>query len=206
MPRNRQTRPRIEASTRQSFGALRLERMLPKWPAILQVSYRSVKPTLRLIHNQHNSDPQIGEFSITFTQAGGIDGNTEDGLHHPILQIKNFNNWEKFDVQAFIDDEESQPHGKLCKKGYDWNGRAITWTCGIPQIGQALYGLSNYNPPSDQPGYTPGWCTMHVVQHQRNEYGVGADYAFDVVIFDHVSHFSVCGKTTQLHAPFLNSH
>jgi hypothetical protein len=25
---------------------------------------------------------------------------------------------------------------------------------------------------------------MHIVQHQRNEYGIGADYAFDVIIYD----------------------
>lgn len=111
-----------------------------------------------------------------------------------MLQFANFNNWEKFDVQSFIEDEEDQPHGKLCKKE---GGRILTWTCGIPQIGQALYGLSNYNPPSNEPGFTPGWCTMHVVQHQRNEYGVGADYAFDVVIFDHVSGHS-CGSHRSL--------
>lgn len=51
---------------------------------------------------------------------------------------------------------------------------------------------------SSIPGYTPGWCTAHVVQYQRNEFGTGANFAFDVVIHDyageqigHIQHASV---------------
>jgi hypothetical protein len=28
---------------------------------------------------------------------------------------------------------------------------------------------------------------MHIAQHQRNEYGIGPDYAFDVVLFDNAN-------------------
>ncbi|KAI9798557.1 MAG: hypothetical protein M1833_004694 [Piccolia ochrophora] len=30
-------------------------------------------------------DDRIGEFSVTFSEGGGQNGNTEDGLHHPII-------------------------------------------------------------------------------------------------------------------------
>lgn len=36
---------------------------------------------------QYFNDPLIGDYSITYTQAGGVNGNTQDGLHHPILQV-----------------------------------------------------------------------------------------------------------------------
>ena len=32
--------------------------------------------------------------------------------------------------------------------------------------------------------FTPGWCTFHVVQYQRDQNGVGGDYAFDLELFD----------------------
>jgi hypothetical protein len=121
--------------------------------------------------------------SVQFTKAGGVDGNKEDGLHHPIFRFKNLQNWADFDAQYFIDNTEGE-HGKLCKKTYGIGGHQIVWTCGIPKIGTAAFGLSIFKPVDPAPGFTPGWCTMHVVQHQRNEYGIGADYAFDVVLYD----------------------
>ena len=60
----------------------------------------------------------------------------------------------------------------------------LGWELAVPLPGRALFGLSNYNHTSAQTGFTPGWCTMHVVQYQHNEFGVGAQYDFDVVIFD----------------------
>lgn len=36
---------------------------------------------------QYFNDPLIGDYSINYTQAGGVNGNTQDGLHHPILQV-----------------------------------------------------------------------------------------------------------------------
>lgn len=62
--------------------------------------------------------------------------------------------------------------------------RTIYYYCGIPKIGQAAFGISNYNPSAPAPGFTPGGCSMHVVQYQRGEFGVGLLYAFDVVVFD----------------------
>jgi hypothetical protein len=125
----------------------------------------------------------VSPVSIQYTKAGGVDGNTEDGLHHPILRFKNLNNWEDFDVQRFIDEAGDREHGKLCEKKKT-PLRGIEYTCGIPKIGTAAFGLSIFKPVDPAPGFTPGWCTMHVVQYQRNEYGIGADYAFDVIVYD----------------------
>ena len=32
--------------------------------------------------------------------------------------------------------------------------------------------------------YARGYCGLHITQHQRNEFGVGRDYQFDVRIYD----------------------
>ncbi|KAJ4375394.1 hypothetical protein N0V83_002481 [Neocucurbitaria cava] len=125
----------------------------------------------------------IAEFSIQYTKAGGVDGNSEDGLHNPILKFANLNNWEAMDVQAFIDNSAGE-HGNLCKKTKANLGRSIVYECGIPKLGTSAFGLSIYKPVDESPGFTSGWCTMHVVQHQRNEYGIGGEYAFDVIIYD----------------------
>lgn len=123
---------------------------------------------------------QIGDFSVTYSKAGGVDGDTTDGLHSPVLQFANIGDWEPLDLDALIAQQGDKP-GKLCDHG-SWMEQKW-WTCGIPVIGQDLFGISNYEPVS-QSTYKPGWCTMHVVQWQRNENGVGADYAFDVVLYD----------------------
>ena len=34
------------------------------------------------------------------------------------------------------------------------------------------------------PPYAPGWCSMHIVQYQRDEDGVGGVYNFDVTLYD----------------------
>ncbi|KAH7077767.1 hypothetical protein BKA63DRAFT_271590 [Paraphoma chrysanthemicola] len=132
---------------------------------------------------QYFTRPEIGDFSITFTKAGGIDGNKEDGLHHPVYQFANLNDWEPLNVQEILDNSKGQ-HGNLCTKTHVLGTRSISWECGIPKVGTAAFGLSIFKPVDPAPGFTPGWCTMHVVQNQRNEYGIGADYAFDVIIYD----------------------
>lgn len=100
------------------------------------------------------------------------------------MKFKNLNDWEDFDVQGFIDKAGDSEHGKLCEKTKVNQGRGIAYKCGIPKVGTAAFGLSIFKPVDPAPGFTPGWCTMHVVQHQRNEYGIGGDYAFDVIIYD----------------------
>ncbi|KAH7408213.1 hypothetical protein DE146DRAFT_645574 [Phaeosphaeria sp. MPI-PUGE-AT-0046c] len=133
---------------------------------------------------QYFNHPDIGDFSITFSKAGGKDGNHEDGLHDPILQFANLNDWEPMDVQKIMDDSKGK-HGNLCKKTNVAGTQRITYECGIPKIGTAAFGLSIFKPVDPAPGFAPGWCTMHVIQHQRNEYGVGSEYEFDVIIYDH---------------------
>ena len=134
---------------------------------------------------QYFHDDRVGDFSITWSQAGGVNGNTEDGLHHPILQLANIGDWDPLDVEENAKRSESEGAGNLC--GW-WNTAAgterIGFGCGVPVVGKAGFGLSNYEPVQEQGSFQPGWCTMHVVQWQRNENGVGAEYAFDVQIFD----------------------
>jgi hypothetical protein len=121
--------------------------------------------------------------SITFTKAGGKDGNKEDGLHHPVFQFANLNNWENMDVQAILDNSKDK-HGNLCRQTKVAGTQEKTWECGIPKIGTAAFGLSIFRPVDPAPGFSKGWCTMHIVQNQRNEYGIGGEYAFDVIIYD----------------------
>jgi hypothetical protein len=89
------------------------------------------------------------------------------------------------DVQSIIDSTEGQ-HGQLCEKVHTFGTETISWNCGILKVDTAAFGLSIFSPVNPAPDFTPGWCTVHVVQYQRNEYGVGADFVFDVIIYDHV--------------------
>lgn len=132
---------------------------------------------------QYFSHPDVGDFSITYSKAGGKDGNKEDGLHDPILQFANLNDWEKMDVQSLIDNSHGE-HGNLCKKSHVAGTQRITYECGIPKLGTAAFGLSIFEPVDPAPGFKSGWCTMHVIQYQRNEYGIGNEYAFDAIIYD----------------------
>lgn len=133
------------------------------------------------------SDPSIGDFSVTYTKAGGVNGDTTDGLHSPVLHFANIGNNEDLNIDDLLTQQDnSGAPGKLCATSGDLNsgeGGQLAWQCGIPVIGQALFGISNYKPVTSS-GYKPGWCTMHIVQWQRNEDGVGADYDFDVLIYD----------------------
>ncbi|KAJ4345391.1 uncharacterized protein N0V89_011521 [Didymosphaeria variabile] len=134
---------------------------------------------------QFMHDDELGDFSVTFTQAGGVDGNTEDGLHHPVLKVAGINDWEPLDIQAVIDAQGGSIEGNVCKKAKNGAYQSITYTCGIPKLNaNSLFGMSNYGEDYAGEGYEPGWCTAHVSQYQRNEFGNGGKYAFDVVIYD----------------------
>jgi hypothetical protein len=90
--------------------------------------------------------------SITFTKAGGKDGNKQDGLHHPVLQFANLNNWENMDVQAILDNSKEK-HGNLCKQTRVAGTQQLTWECGIPKVGTAAFGLSIFKPVDPAPGF-----------------------------------------------------
>ncbi|KAF1936119.1 hypothetical protein EJ02DRAFT_427783 [Clathrospora elynae] len=98
--------------------------------------------------------------------------------------MANLNNWEPIEVQKIIDDQSDRESGKLCYKTQVVGTGSISWQCGLPKTGTAGFGMSSFHAPDPAPGFTPGWCTMHVVQHQRNELGVGNEYEFDVIIKD----------------------
>ena len=131
----------------------------------------------------HFTDPNIGDFTVEFSKAGGKNGDTVDGLHNPIVKINNVAKGDPIDIESIIDSYPSgTSSGMLCYADSS-NGALLRWGLAVPLPGRALFGLSNYNQSSTQAGFTPGWCTMHVVQYHRNEYGVGAQYDFAVVIF-----------------------
>ncbi|KAF1985101.1 hypothetical protein K402DRAFT_464743 [Aulographum hederae CBS 113979] len=106
---------------------------------------------------------EIGGLSITFSKAGGVDGNTRDGLHTPILQLANIADWEIIDV----DGEASHrgESGNLCTMNPINDGKWLSWRCGIPTLGNSFYGA--VNDPIPAPTYAPGTCGIHFIQYQR---------------------------------------
>ncbi|KAJ6437861.1 protein kinase domain-containing protein [Purpureocillium lavendulum] len=143
-------------------------------------------PVCEMGKTQYFKHPDLGDLSVTFTEAGGINGNKEDGLHHPALQFKALNNWEQIRVQDIIDAHPGDT-GNLCEKKKSNGGRTLEWTCGFPKltkVSSSAFGINLMNPDSKGKGYAKGWCTAHVVQYQKNEFGTGSDYRFAVQIFD----------------------
>lgn len=110
------------------------------------------------------NDPMIGDFSITFTEAGGVNGNTQDGLHNPILQLAQIGNWQPIDVQGEVAKiQAGQKSGVLCDA--DGNDGGYTWNCGVPQVGYSNFGLTN-TPPITTGTYVPGRCGIHFIEYQ----------------------------------------
>lgn len=122
-----------------------------------------------------------------------------NSLHHPVYKFKDFNDWEAWDVQKIIDDRGDADEGNLCEKGGNGAIQEKLWRCGVPLEGKTLFGHSLIgDDDSPEGGYKPGWCTAHVAQYQRNEYGTGLRYAFDITLYDaegnqigHVQHKEV---------------
>ena len=67
-------------------------------------------------------------------------------------------------MQANADRGKTEDAGNLC--GW-WDSAAgterIGFVCGVPVVGKAGFGLSNYEAVEEQGTFQPGWCTMHVV-------------------------------------------
>jgi hypothetical protein len=68
-------------------------------------------------------------------------------------------------------DSKDNKHGNLCDKSNDGIHPSVHYKCGIPTIGSVAFGISNLQQQDSASGFTPGWCTVHVAQHQRNQYG-----------------------------------
>lgn len=129
-------------------------------------------------------DDHIGDFSVTFSKAGGVNGDTSDGLHTPILQLAAVSNWDPLDIEATVNAAAGRESGRLCTRDDGGAGtQRLGWVCGVPVLGKEGFGLDS-NTAVQTSSFVSGWCTMHVVQYQRNENGVGADYQFDVLIYD----------------------
>ncbi|OAL05990.1 hypothetical protein IQ06DRAFT_313192 [Phaeosphaeriaceae sp. SRC1lsM3a] len=125
---------------------------------------------------QYFNDPRIGDFSVTFTEKDGIDG---EGLTGPVLQVKEIGNWQEIHAKDLAyqkeKDEDCKKHNGLkCGKGpyvCSWldynqeNGRTRKWKCGVPKRGMKFPGLESNMPVNDR-GFAPGWCGVHITQWQ----------------------------------------
>lgn len=144
-----------------------------------------IHPTdLLPVGRQFFHDDHIGDFSVTFSRAGGVNGDTADGLHTPILQLAAVSNWDPLDIEATVNAAAGRDAGRLCTLDPGGAGtQRLGWVCGVPVLGKEGFGLDS-NTAVQTSSFASGWCTMHVVQYQRNENGIGADYQFDVLIYD----------------------
>ncbi|KAI2602193.1 hypothetical protein GGR54DRAFT_625318 [Hypoxylon sp. NC1633] len=155
----------------------------------------------RIDYLQYFYHELVGNFSVVFTKADG------DSLHDPVIAFEALNEWAPLVIEDQIKSQDDGTWGKgnLCKKGKDsitntdsplfsdnaFDGTAglLYWKCGFPKLQKAsssAFGVTLMNNDADKPGFTPGWCTVHVTQYQRNEYGNKGNYAFAVQIYDGV--------------------
>lgn len=75
--------------------------------------------------------------------------------------------------------------GNICEPLKKDVSEGLSWTCGLPIAGgHSFFGMSLIPDDDPEPGFTPGWCTAHVNQYQRNQLRTGAKYRFDVIMYD----------------------
>ena len=162
---------------------------------------------------QYFSDPGIGEFSITFTKK---DDDCGDGLCAPVLKLKDVGNWMAIDVYALSHAADNNAHfvgvgtpgpfanpdsHNICAHKHDNKSEFRANICGMPAIGKA-YGpgsIDSQGAVNDR-GYAPGWCGLHVTQHQKvNPSDPNSHYLFDITIKD--SNEDVIGSVSGADAP-----
>jgi hypothetical protein len=128
---------------------------------------------------QYFTDPRIGDFSITFTDGS-------DGLATPILQVSDVANWAPYDVDAMVVRALKYPdENHICIDDNPYPGlhdTSLRWVCGVPKVGAQGNGFKS-NGPVNAAGYRPGWCGVHVTQHQKQNPATDK-YKFDIKIFD----------------------
>jgi hypothetical protein len=142
---------------------------------------------------QYFTDPRIGDFSITFNERDGLDG---EGLTGPLLQLKDIGNWMDIPVSALAykkdQDRFCSAHlGTTCDDGPyictyveadNEKGRTRKWMCGVPKRGMNFPGLDS-NKPDNSLGYAPGWCGVHVTHYQKPD-PAKDQYALEAKVFD----------------------
>ncbi|KAG8532950.1 uncharacterized protein KY384_002828 [Bacidia gigantensis] len=137
-------------------------------------------------------DDRIGDFSVEYTKAGGINSDT-DGLTAPVLRFKGIGNWQDIDVNS-LGQKDCDPNlhcddsGDVCKEEDDHETK--TWTCGIPKLGKAS-NVGDVPLGNDfkvgKDGYAHGTCWMHIVQHQKPDPSKD-NYSCEVWVKDANSH------------------
>jgi len=117
----------------------------------------------------------VGAGYICAFWQNGASGSLNDGLGH----LKN--------LQAHgcknCGSDPTEPGNDVSNGQFTVN--FVTKRCCAPGVIETTcYCNGTGAPDPSNPGFKPGWCTAHVVQFQRNEYGIGDRFAFDVVLFD----------------------
>ena len=124
---------------------------------------------------QYWTDSALGDFSIEYSEAGGINAQT-DGLHGPYLRFRNIGDWEPLKVEDYARNEYApgdHDDEKLCwyKKAPATGSKTWQWGCGIPKKGESGgpeggdVELSNES--NTKKDYEPGNCQIHLIQHQK---------------------------------------
>lgn len=107
-------------------------------------------------------------------------------LHSPVFTFDGINSGEPMNVDDIITAQGDRDTGRLCRHDGQ-QSRTRSWLCGIPILERAAssaFGIANVGQNVDKPGYEPGWCTAHVIQYQKNEFGNGPEYSWVAQIFD----------------------
>jgi hypothetical protein len=150
-------------------------------------------------------DDRIGPFHITWGKegtgsSGGNDGNV---LDNPILNVDYVDNGSPWDASG-IARQQSNP--EICNYkydvGYDGDLKSNTWRCGVPLTGRGAAGIDSSGPVNAD-GWRPGWCGLHVTQHQKAD-PAKDNYVFDVKLFD--DNGSEIGKEDGINLPTDQQH
>jgi hypothetical protein len=136
---------------------------------------------------QFYNDEQVGEFTVTWN---GVERET---LGMPVVAFKAIGDlapWDLPELTRFSDDQKksSNPQQRVCNnlpEGFSYSGTKggeLIYECGVPKLGKRIGDIYS-NMPENENGYAPGWCGMHVTQHQKPDPSKDK-YRFDVKLFD----------------------
>ncbi|KAF1844428.1 uncharacterized protein K460DRAFT_290108 [Cucurbitaria berberidis CBS 394.84] len=153
---------------------------------------------------QYFTDPRIGDFSITFKEKNGA--GQGEGLTTPSLQLKYVGDWREFPVNELAEayskhndcDENGASPFRECGDGpyvctygdYPAMGietgissaRTKKYICGVPKIGKGGGGIDS-NAPTNDKGFAPGQCGVHVKQYQKPDASKDS-YSLEVYVND----------------------
>jgi hypothetical protein len=129
------------------------------------------------VTNDFNDD-RIGPFHISYMST------SMKVLSAPVLNVDFVDNGSPWDV-AGIAAQDTTVCGTACETGLDGEHTKCQFYCGVPKVGKSAGGKDGANSegPTNEAGFAPGWCGVHVTQHQKADPAVD-NYHFDVSIKD----------------------